>query len=147
MVALVDNQPRILNLKEILEAFILHRREVITRRTVFLLRKARTRGHLLEGLAVALSNIDPVIALIKASANVQEARAKLISTPWRSESVEGMLERAGKDAARPEGLDESYGFKDDGFYYLSPEQAHAILEMRLNRLTGLEQERLLEEYE
>jgi len=147
MVALVDNQPKVLNLKQILEAFILHRREVVTRRTVFLLRKARTRGHVLEGLAVALSNIDPVIALIKASANVQEAREKLISTPWRSESVEGMLERAGKDAARPEGLEEIYGFKDDGFYYLSPDQAHAILEMRLNRLTGLEQERLLEEYE
>ena len=147
IVALVDGQPRVLNLKEILEAFVLHRREVVTRRTVYLLRRARTRGHVLEGLAVALQNIDPVIELIKASQNTQEARERLMETPWESDNVQKMLERAGPDAARPEELEEQYGLKDDGRYYLSPEQAQAILEMRLNRLTGLEQERLLEEYE
>ncbi|XOV89526.1 MAG: DNA gyrase subunit A [Pseudomonadota bacterium] len=147
IVALVDGEPRVLNLKEVLEAFVLHRREVVTRRTVYLLRRARARGHVLEGLAVALQNIDPVIELIKASENAQVARDRLIETPWESETVRQMLERAGPDAARPEDLDDRYGFKDDGFYYLSPEQAQAILEMRLNRLTGLEQERLLAEYE
>ncbi len=147
IVALVDGQPRVLNLKEVLEAFVLHRREVVTRRTVYLLRRARARGHVLEGLAVALQNIDPVIELIKASENAQVARERLIETPWESETVRQMLERAGPDAARPEDLDDQYGFKDDGFYHLSPEQAQAILEMRLNRLTGLEQERLLAEYE
>jgi DNA gyrase subunit A len=146
IVALVENEPKILNLKQVLEYFILHRREVITRRTVYLLRRARTRGHVLEGLAVALSNIDPVIALIKDSANTQEAREKLVAEPWKSENVSQMLERAGPGAARPEELDEQYGLKDDGSYYLSPEQAQAILEMRLNRLTGLEQGRLLDEY-
>lgn len=147
IVALVDGEPRVLNLKQVLEAFILHRREVVTRRTVFLLRRARARGHVLEGLAVALQNIDPVIELIKASRSTQEARERLVDTPWQSDNVQRMLERAGPDAARPDDLDEQYGFKDDGRYYLSPEQAQAILEMRLNRLTGLEQERLLEEYE
>ena len=147
IVALVEGEPKILNLKEVLEAFILHRREVVTRRTVYLLRRARARGHVLEGLAVALSNIDPVIELIKNSANAQEARDKLIATSWRSENVQQMLERAGPDAAKPEDLPEQYGLKDDGQYYLSPEQAQAILEMRLNRLTGLEQDRLLEEYQ
>ena len=147
MVALVEGQPRVLNLKEVLVAFVLHRREVITRRTVFLLRKARARGHILEGLAVALSNIDPVIELIKNSDNALEARDRLVATPWRSENVQRMLEKAGPDAARPDELGERYGLKENGDYYLSPDQAHSILEMRLNRLTGLEQQRLLAEYE
>ena len=147
IVALVDGQPRVLNLKEVLVAFVLHRREVITRRTVFLLRRARTRGHILEGLAVALSNIDPVIELIKSSANAQEAKDRLIATSWRSDNVQKMLERAGPDAARPDELDARYGLKENGDYFLSPEQAQSILEMRLNRLTGLEQQRLLSEYE
>jgi DNA gyrase subunit A len=147
IVALVEGQPRVLNLKEVLVAFVLHRREVITRRTVFLLRRARTRGHILEGLAVALSNIDPVIELIKSSANAQEAKDRLIATSWRSDNVQKMLERAGPDAARPDELDARYGLKDNGDYFLSPEQAQSILEMRLNRLTGLEQQRLLSEYE
>ena len=146
IVALVDGEPKVLNLKQVLEQFILHRREVVTRRTVFLLRRARARGHVLEGLAVALSNIDPVIELIKSSANTQEARERLVAQPWRSETVVQMLERAGPDAARPDDLDDEYGLKDDGNYFLSPEQAQAILEMRLNRLTGLEQENLLNEY-
>ncbi|MCB1647295.1 MAG: DNA gyrase subunit A, partial [Pseudomonadales bacterium] len=147
IVALVDGQPRVLNLKEVLEAFILHRREVVTRRTIYLLRRARARGHVLEGLAVALSNIDPVIELIKNSPNAAEARDRLVETPWRSENVQRMLEKAGPDAAKPEDMDERYGLKSDGQYFLSPEQAQAILEMRLNRLTGLEQEKLLNEYE
>ena len=147
IVALVDGQPRVLNLKEVLVAFVLHRREVITRRTVFLLRRALTRGHILEGLAVALSNIDPVIELIKGSANAQEAKDRLIATSWRSDNVQKMLERAGPDAARPDELDARYGLKENGDYFLSPEQAQSILEMRLNRLTGLEQQRLLSEYE
>ncbi len=146
IVALVDGEPKVLNLKDVLEQFVLHRREVVTRRTVFLLRRARARGHVLEGLAVALSNIDPVIELIKASASTQEAKERLVAQSWRSESVQQMLERAGPDAAKPEELDEAYGLKPDGSYFLSPEQAQAILEMRLNRLTGLEQEKLLEEY-
>jgi DNA gyrase subunit A len=146
IVALVEGEPKVLNLKQVLEQFVLHRREVVTRRTVYLLRRARARGHVLEGLAVALSNIDPVIELIKSSANTPEARDKLMSQPWQSENVVQMLERAGPDAARPDDLDEAYGLKDDGNYFLSPEQAQAILEMRLNRLTGLEQDRLLEEY-
>jgi DNA gyrase subunit A len=146
MVALVDGEPRVLNLKQILQAFVLHRREVVTRRTVFLLRKARARGHILEGLAVALSNIDEVIELIKSSLNANEAKEKLLTVGWRSDNVQKMLEKAGPHAARPDGLDEAYGFKDGGEYFLSPDQAQAILEMRLNRLTGLEQERLLTEY-
>ena len=146
IVALVDNQPRVLNLRQGLDYFIMHRREVVTRRTVFLLRRARARGHILEGLAVALSNIDPIIELIKSSVDAQEARAKLLEQPWRSSSVTQMLERAGPDAAKPDDLEESYGLKEDGLYYLSPDQAQAILEMRLNRLTGLEQEKLLNEY-
>ncbi len=146
MVALVNGEPKVLNLKQILEQFVLHRREVVTRRTVFLLRRARARGHVLEGLAVALSNIDPVIDLIKNSANPQEARERLIAEPWRSDTVAEMLAQAGPDAAKPEGIGEAYGLKSDGNYHLSPEQAQAILEMRLNRLTGLERDRLLEEY-
>jgi len=146
IVALVEGEPKVLNLKDVLEQFVLHRREVVTRRTVYLLRRARTRGHVLEGLAVALSNIDPVIELIKNSDNATEAREKLVARSWRSENVMQMLEKAGPNAAKPEELDEAYGLKDDGSYFLSPEQAQAILEMRLNRLTGLEQGRLLDEY-
>ncbi len=146
VVALIDGQPKVLNLKDMLEAFILHRREVVTRRTVFELRKARERGHILEGQAVALSNIDPVIALIKASPSPAEAKEALISTPWESSAVEAMVERAGADACRPEDLDPQYGLRD-GKYFLSPEQAQAILELRLHRLTGLEHEKLLAEYQ
>ncbi|KAA1192440.1 DNA gyrase subunit A [Pseudohalioglobus sediminis] len=146
MVALVDGQPKILNLKEIIEAFIRHRREVVTRRTVYLLRKARERGHLLEGLAIALANIDPVIELIKASPSSAEAREKLIARPWNPGDVIGMLERAGENACRPDGLEPQYGLRD-GQYHLSPAQAQAILELRLHRLTGLEHEKLLQEYE
>ena len=146
IVALVDGEPKVLSLKQTLEQFVLHRREVITRRTVYLLRRAKSRGHLLEGLAVALSNIDAVIALIKDSAVAEEARNRLVGRAWRSETVTAMLERAGPDAARPEDLGGEYGLRDDGNYYLSPGQAQAILEMRLNRLTGLEQDRLIEEY-
>ena len=146
MVALVEGEPRVLNLKQVLEQFLLHRREVVTRRTVYLLRRARARGHVLEGLAVALSNIDTIIEMIKASADGQEARGKLMAQAWQSDTVVQMLEKAGPDAARPDDLEEAYGLKDGGDYYLSPEQTQAILDMRLNRLTGLEQERLVEEY-
>ncbi len=147
MVALVEGEPKVLNLKQMLEYFILHRRQVVTRRTVFLLRRARDRGHILEGQAVALSNINAVIELIKASPTTQDAKDRLISTPWKSENVNSMLERAGKQACRPEGLPDQYGLNDAGEYYLSPDQAQAILDMRLNRLTGLEQEKLLTEYQ
>jgi len=144
-VALVDGQPKTLNLKELLEAFVQHRREVVTRRTVFELRKARERGHVLEGLAVALANIDPVIETIKKSETAAIAKERLIETPWQPGSVLDMLERAGSDACRPEDLPEKYGLRD-GNYYLSPEQAQAILELRLHRLTGLEHEKLINEY-
>jgi DNA gyrase subunit A len=146
MVALVDGQPKILNLKEILGAFIRHRREVVTRRTVFLLRKARERGHLLEGLAIALANIDPIIALIKASPSSAEAKQKLIDGDWLPGEVTGMLERAGSEACRPDELEEHFGLRD-GIYHLSPAQAQAILELRLHRLTGLEHEKLIKEYQ
>jgi DNA gyrase subunit A len=146
MVALVDGRPKILNLKEILEAFVRHRREVVTRRTVYLLRKARERGHILEGLAIALSNIDPVIELIKASPSASEAREKLLARGWPPGDVIGMLERAGADACRPDDLEPQYGLRD-GDYHLSPAQAQAILELRLHRLTGLEHEKLLNEYQ
>jgi DNA gyrase subunit A len=146
MVALVDGRPKLLNLKEILEAFIRHRREVVTRRTVYLLRKARERGHLLEGLAIALSNIDPIIALIKASPSSAEAKEKLLAQAWEPGDVTGMLERAGSDACRPDELEPQYGLHD-GAYHLSPAQAQAILELRLHRLTGLEHEKLLSEYQ
>ncbi|MEX2469713.1 MAG: DNA gyrase subunit A [Pseudohongiellaceae bacterium] len=145
MVALVDGQPRLLNLKEILEAFIRHRREVVSRRTVFLLRKARERGHVLEGLAVALANIDAVIELIKTSPAAAEAKEKLMSRSWLSKAVLEMLGEVGADACRPEGLDERYGLHGDD-YYLTPEQAQAILDLRLHRLTGLEQEKLISDY-
>jgi DNA gyrase subunit A len=146
MVALVDGRPKILNLKEILEAFVRHRREVVTRRSVYLLRKARERGHILEGLAIALSNIDPVIELIKASPSASEAREKLLARGWPPGDVIGMLERAGADACRPDDLEPQYGLRD-GDYHLSPAQAQAILELRLHRLTGLEHEKLLNEYQ
>ncbi|WP_457981100.1 DNA gyrase subunit A [Ectopseudomonas composti] len=146
VVALVDGQPKIMNLKDMLEVFVRHRREVVTRRTVYELRKARERGHILEGQAVALSNIDPVIELIKASTTPAEAKERLIATAWESSAVEAMVERAGADSCRPEGLDPQYGLRD-GKYFLSPEQAQAILELRLHRLTGLEHEKLLAEYQ
>ena len=146
VVALVDGQPKTMNLKDMLEVFVRHRREVVTRRTVYELRKARERGHILEGQAVALSNIDPVIELIKASPTPAEAKERLIATAWESSAVEAMVERAGADACRPEGLDPQYGLRD-GKYFLSPEQAQAILELRLHRLTGLEHEKLLAEYQ
>ena len=146
MVALVDGQPKILNLKDILKAFIRHRREVVTRRTVFLLRKARERGHILEGLAIALSNIDPIIAMIKASPSSAEAKEKLLAQAWEPGDVAGMLERSGDDACRPDDLEAQYGMHDSK-YHLSPNQAQAILELRLHRLTGLEHEKLLNEYQ
>ncbi len=146
IVALVDKQPRILNLKQLIEYFIRHRREVVTRRTVYLLRKARERGHVLEGLAIAISNIDEIIAMIKASATTQEAKDNLISRPWKLGDVAGMLERAGEDACRPDDLEEMYGMRD-GQYYLSPVQVQAILDLRLQKLTGLEHEKLLGEYQ
>ncbi|ARU88038.1 DNA gyrase subunit A [Pseudomonas sp. M30-35] len=146
VVALIDGQPKVLNLKDMLEVFILHRREVVTRRTVFELRKARERGHILEGQAVALSNIDPVIALIKASPTSAEAKEALIAKAWESSAVQSMVERAGADSCRPDNLDPQYGLRD-GKYYLSPEQAQAILDLRLHRLTGLEHEKLLAEYQ
>ncbi|WP_313647076.1 DNA gyrase C-terminal beta-propeller domain-containing protein, partial [Pseudomonas sp.] len=146
VVALIDGRPRLLNLKDLLEAFVRHRREVVTRRTVFELRKARERGHILEGQAVALSNIDPVIALIKASPTPSEAKEALIAQAWESSAVQVMVERAGAESCRPQDLPEQYGLRD-GKYYLSPEQAQAILDLRLHRLTGLEHEKLLAEYQ
>jgi DNA gyrase subunit A len=145
MVALVDNQPRTLNLKEILEVFIRHRREVVTRRTVFDLRKARDRAHLLEGLTVALANIDEMIALIKASKTSHEAKEILLSRTWMAGPVSDLLARAGADSCKPEDLEKVYGLSD-GMYRLSPKQVDAILEMRLHRLTGLEQEKITQEY-
>ncbi|MGH8760041.1 MAG: DNA gyrase C-terminal beta-propeller domain-containing protein, partial [Burkholderiales bacterium] len=145
MVALVDGQPRLFNLKEILDAFLRHRREVVTRRTVFELRKARERGHILEGLAVALSNVDEIIALIKAAPAPAEAKRELMSRMWRSQLVEDMLARADVSASRPEGLGRDYGLQSGG-YRLSEVQAQRILEMQLQRLTGLEQEKIVNEY-
>ncbi len=145
MVALVDGQPQLLDLKRILEAFIRHRREVVTRRTIYDLRKARERAHILEGLAVALANIDAVIALIKAAAGRAEARDALLARTWDPGMVTAMLERAGADASRPEGLAAELGLQDGG-YRLSAEQAQAILDLRLHQLTALEQDKLVEEY-
>ncbi|MEQ8289126.1 MAG: DNA gyrase subunit A [Gammaproteobacteria bacterium] len=145
IVALADNQPRLMNLKDLLEAFISHRREVVTRRTIFDLRKARARAHILEGLAVALANIDPVIALIKKSASPADAKAGLLEQLWESGTVVEMLKRAGAEASRPDDLPAEFGLTDDG-YRLSPEQAQAILELRLQKLTGLEKEKILNEY-
>ncbi|MBK9605516.1 MAG: DNA gyrase subunit A [Betaproteobacteria bacterium] len=146
MVALVDGQPRLLNLKQFLEEFLLHRREVVTRRTRFELRKARERGHILEGLAVALSNVDEIIALIKASVTPAEAKSEMMSRVWRSTLVEEMLLRTDADAARPQGLAPEFGWQKKGGYRLSDAQAQAILELRLQRLTGLEQDKIRDEY-
>lgn len=145
MVALDKNQPKVFNLKEVLEAFVLHRREVVTRRTVYELKKARDRAHILEGLAIALVNIDPVIELIKASSSPSDAKQSLVAKGWQLGDVAAMLERAGDDAARPDWLADEYGIKD-GLYYLTEEQAQAILDLRLNKLTGLEHEKILSEY-
>jgi DNA gyrase subunit A len=145
-VALVDGQPRVLDLKQMLEAFVKHRREVVTRRSVFLLRRARQRGHILEGQAVALANIDKVVELIRSSPDAAEARARLMGQGWTSANVTELLARAGSDACRPEGLDAQYGFRD-GLYYLSEDQAQAILDLRLHRLTALEQSKLIDEYQ
>jgi DNA gyrase subunit A len=146
MVALVDGQPRLLNLKQILQAFIDHRREVVTRRTIFDLRKAREKAHIREGLAVALTNIDPIIAMIKAAANPAQAKEQLMATAWEPGVVVKMLERSGSEASRPDGLGKSFGLVE-GRYHLSDAQAQAILDMRLHRLTGLEQDKILSEYE
>ena len=145
MVALVDGEPKVLNLKQMIEAFVRHRREIVTRRTVYLLRKARERGHVLEGLAIALANIDDVIELIKASPTASDAREGLMARSWAPGDVMAMLERAGADACRPDDLPEALGLHD-GQYHLSPAQAQAILDLRLHRLTGLEHEKLLQEY-
>jgi DNA gyrase subunit A len=145
MVALVDGQPKLVNLIDVLSQFIRHRREVVTRRTVFDLRKARDKAHVLEGLAVALANIDEVIALIKASSGPSEAKEKLLSRGWAPGAVNAMLERTGSNASRPDKLEEQYGFID-GHYHLSPAQAQAILELRLHRLTGLEQDKIVQDY-
>jgi DNA gyrase subunit A len=145
-VALVHGQPKVLNLKQMLEAFLQHRREVVTRRSIYLLRRARQRGHIVEGQAVALANIDAVIELIKASPGAAEARAALMGRGWQSEAVQALLARAGSDACRPDGLSEAYGFRD-GQYFLSEEQAQAILDLRLQRLTALEQDKLLDDYQ
>ena len=146
MVALVNGQPKTLNLKEILAAFIDHRREVVTRRTVFELRKARDRAHILEGLAIALANIDAIIELIRNSPSPAEAKAGLIAQAWALGSVAAMLERAGDDAARPEWLEPEYGIRE-GQYFLTEQQAQAILDLRLHKLTGLEHEKILDEYQ
>ena len=145
MVALLDGQPRLLNLKDILEAFIRHRREVVTRRTIFDLRKARARAHILEGLTVALANIDEMIELIKTSASPQEARERMLARKWQPGMVGALLAAAGAEASRPEDMDPRDGLKPAG-YQLSEVQAQEILAMRLHRLTGLEQEKLSDEY-
>jgi len=145
MVALMDGQPRLLNLKQMLEAFLRHRREVVTRRTVFELRKARDRGHVLEGLAVALANVDEMIAIIKAAPTPPEAKKELMARSWHSPVVEEMLKRAAMEASRPEGLSVDFGLTPNG-YQLSDVQAQEILQMRLQRLTGLEQDKIVNEY-
>jgi len=148
MVAIVDGQPRLLNLKQVMDAFLRHRREVVTRRTLFELRKARERGHVLEGLAVALSNVDDIIAMIKAAPSPADAKRELMARSWRSSLVEDMLSRV-SDASRPDGLAPQFGLvSKDGarWYYLSDAQAQAILELRLQRLTGMEQDKIIGEY-
>ncbi|MCF7979721.1 MAG: DNA gyrase subunit A [Chromatiaceae bacterium] len=147
MVALVDGQPRTLNLKQMLEYFLRHRRDVVTRRTIYELRKARDRAHLLEGYTVALANIDEVIALIKASASPADAREGLMARDWAAGEVAGMLERAGADETRPDDLDAGFGLREDGLYRLSERQARAILDLQLQRLTGLEQDKIIKEFE
>jgi DNA gyrase subunit A len=146
MVALVDGQPRLLNLKDVLQAFIGHRREVVTRRTLFDLRKARNRAHVLEGLTVALANLDELIDMIKSSASPVEAKERLQAKRWEPGLVRAMLGQGGAETSRPENLDPEFGLQEDG-YQLSPVQAQEILNMRLHRLTGLEQEKLTKEYE
>ena len=145
MVALHEGQPKLLNLKQVLEAFLAHRREVVTRRTIFDLRKARDRAHVLEGQSVALANIDEVIELIKQSPSPAEAKAGLMAKSWSPGAVTGMLERAGATDTRPDDLEDGFGLVD-GDYRLSAVQAQAILDLRLHRLTGLEQEKILKEY-
>jgi DNA gyrase subunit A len=145
MVAIVDGQPKLLGLKDILQSFIRHRREVVTRRSLFDLRKARERAHILEGLATALANIDEVIELIKASPSPSEAKAALLARGWGSDMILEMLGATGAEASRPEGLASEYGLVD-GLYYLSGVQAQAILDMRLQKLTGLEKDKILDEY-
>jgi DNA gyrase subunit A len=145
MVALIDGQPRLMNLKEMLAAFLAHRREVVTRRTVFDLREARKKAHIQEGLAVALSNVDAIIELIKKSQTPAEAKVALMARIWMSPVVEEMLKRAAADASRPEGVGAEFGLQKTG-YKLSDAQAQAILEMRLARLTGLEQDKIVAEY-
>jgi len=145
MVAIVDGQPKLLNLKQVIQAFLRHRREVVTRRTIFELRKARERGHILEGLAVALSNVDEIIALIKAAPTPADAKRDLMARGWRSSLVEDMLSRVNA-ASRPEGLAPEFGMLQDRGYFLSDAQAQAILELRLQRLTGLEQDKIVGEY-
>ena len=144
-IALVDGQPKLLNLKEMIEAFIEHRKEVVTRRTLYLLRRARQRAHILEGQAVALANIDEVIELIKSSPTAKEAREGLVAKTWQAEDLKALLEEVGLDASRPDGLSEDFGFQGDS-YQLTEEQAQAILEMRLQRLTSMEQDKLIEDY-
>ncbi|BAO45046.1 DNA gyrase subunit A [Thiolapillus brandeum] len=146
VVALVDSQPRTLNLKQLLEYFVRHRREVVTRRTIFELRKARARAHILEGLAVALANIDEVIALIKAAPNPATAKKELCARLWKSGTLEDMLSRAGADASRPDDLPRDYGLTPDG-YRLTETQAQAILDLRLQKLTGLEQDKIISEFQ
>ena len=146
IVALVDGQPKLLNLRQLLDYFLLHRRSVVTRRTVYLLRKARERGHILEGQAIAIASIDPLIELIKSSATPADAKEGLISKGWPIGNVAQFLERAGADACRPEGLGKEFGVVN-GEYFLSPAQAQAILDLRLHRLTGMEHDKLLAEYE
>jgi DNA gyrase subunit A len=145
MVALVDGQPRLLNLRQVLDAFVAHRREVVTRRTLFELRKARARAHVLEGLTVALANLDEVIEMIKTSPTPADARDRLLSKLWEPGLVRAMLGQGGAETSRPEDLEDRYGLQDQG-YQLSPVQAQEILNMRLHRLTGLEQEKLTDEY-
>ncbi|GLS82648.1 DNA topoisomerase (ATP-hydrolyzing) subunit A [Paraferrimonas haliotis] len=146
MVALGNGQPRLFNLKEMLEEFLLHRREVVTRRTVYELRKARDRAHVLEALAIALANIDPIIELIRNAATPAEAKLQLQQRGWDLGNVRAMLEKAGDDAARPEWLEPEFGIRDEK-YFLTEQQAQAILDLRLHKLTGLEHEKILNEYE
>ncbi|OAB59349.1 DNA gyrase subunit A, partial [Leptolyngbya valderiana BDU 20041] len=147
MVALVDNQPKVLNIRDILQAFLAHRREVVTRRTLFELRKARDRAHILEGLTVALANLDEVIELIKTSPTPADAREALQARRWEAGLVKALLGQAGAELSRPEALLPEYGLHENGEYQLSPTQAQAILDLRLQKLTGLEQEKLSDEYQ
>ena len=146
MVALIGGQPRLLNLKEILDAFLRHRREVVTRRTTFELKKARNRGHILEGLAVALANVDEMIKIIKAAPTPPEAKEGLMKKSWKSSVVEAMLKKESEDLSKPDGLAKEFGLKSEG-YKLSDLQAQEILQLRLQRLTGLEQEKIVSEYQ